>query len=138
MDPAESAESADAASTFTTSTIHRTSSLLTTANPNGQLAPRPHVFIRTYRWLHSFSQATRCLIFICPFLLLMTLPVVIELVWFPGTSLGSVRIHYWAIYLMVCWTALFGSRVVISYIPNAIQWVLGVMTINHQRETIYG
>ncbi|KAG9293212.1 hypothetical protein G9A89_010549 [Geosiphon pyriformis] len=95
-------------------------------------------FLRRFgRWFHTFSVGTRSVVYIFPGLAVLAVPAALGYVVFKKTNIADVPLHIWAIWLGVCWFALFASRFVVFLLPYFLEWVLGKITSRAKRYMEY-
>ncbi|CAG8491946.1 8440_t:CDS:10 [Ambispora gerdemannii] len=94
-------------------------------------------FKRFRRWFHTFSVGTRSFVYIFPGLAVFTVFAVLGYLVWKNTNIADVPLHIWAIWLGVCWFALFTSRFVVFLFPFFMEWVLGHITSRAKRYMEY-
>ncbi|CAG8565165.1 8748_t:CDS:10 [Ambispora leptoticha] len=90
-------------------------------------------FKRFRRWFHTFSVGTRSLLYIFPGLAVFAVFAVLGYLVWNKTNIADVPLHIWAIWLGVCWFALFASRFVVFLVPYFLEWILGHITSRVKR-----
>ncbi|GAM83357.1 hypothetical protein ANO11243_013440 [Dothideomycetidae sp. 11243] len=83
---------------------------------------------RIYRRVLDFSIITRYFIYVLPLALCIAVPIIVGATAAQNARIGGVRIVWFFTWIEVVWLSLWGSKIVVHFLPAIFQILAGVVS----------